>query len=164
MPEPLKSTVAIVTTPQATESVRARLRAGGVRTDQIEVAPMRAEREVSVDRPGSIAIETRWVALGASGGGLLGLLAVVGWTGAVMLAPTALGLLGGACLGALGGAVVSALWSTPAPATRRVVHPYWKVRVTGDASLVARARGLASRTGVALRRMATGAFELPPPR
>lgn len=78
----------------------------------------------------------------------------------VAAGPALLGCLGGAAIGAAVHAGVG-LWRQQGRETvvsRR--RSFWKVRLGGDASLIAKARGLASRTGATIRRVSTGAFEV----
>lgn len=165
MADPLKSTVAIVATPKAMADVRSRLREAGIRTGQVEVAAVRVERESTPDATVPIIVSRRAALLGAGSGAALGLLAVAGWMGLVAFVPATLGALGGGVVGGLLAAMGSVIVAARGVAPTKMTRDYWKIRVLGDASLLARARGLASRSGVTLRRLATDAFEVqvPPP-
>lgn len=165
MADPLKTTVAIVATPKAMEDVRSRLREAGIRTGQVEVAAVRVERESTPDRTVPVLVNRRAALLGAGSGAALGLLLVAGWMGLVAAGPALLGTLGGGLVGGLFAAVGSAVLTAGSVAPTKTTRDYWKIRVLGDANLLARARGLASRSGVTLRRLATDAFEVqvPPP-
>lgn len=147
------------------EDVRARLRDAGIRTGQVEVAAVRVERETTPDRTVPVLVNRRVTLFGAGVGAALGLLLVAGWMGLIAWVPALCGLLGGAAVGALLAATGSAILAARGVAPTKMTRDYWKIRVLGDASLLARARGLASRSGVTLRRLATDAFEVqvPPP-
>ena len=125
---------------------------------------MRVEREVLPDAKVPIVVSRRATLYGAAGGAALGLLLVAGWAGLIAPFPAMCGLLGGAGLGAILTAAASAALTAREVAPTRLRRDYWKIRVLGDATLVGRARGLASRTGQTLRRLTTDAFEVKAPR
>jgi hypothetical protein len=164
MADPLKTTVAIVATPQALEDVRHRLRRSGIRTAEMEVAEMQLERKVMLEGELLPDGTARSLVLAVAGGAAVGVMLVAGWMQVVAAGPALLGCLGGA---AIGGAVhfLIGLWRQQGRETvvsRR--RSFWKVRLGGDATLIAKARGLASRTGATIRRVSTGAFEVAPGR
>lgn len=78
MAGPLKTTVAIVATPQALEDVRHRLRRSGIRTAEMEVAEMQIERKVMLE--GELAPDgtARGLVLAVAGGAAVGMLLVAG--------------------------------------------------------------------------------------
>jgi hypothetical protein len=164
MADPLKTTVAIVANPQALQDVRAHFRRGGIATAEIEVSTMRVERDLEQEDAPAVAFSTRPLVLASAAGGALGALGVAGW----MEVSTALQV----GLGGIGGAVVAlalatfVVWVQSRPVLRTVKQrrDFWKVRVGGDAGLIGKARGLASRSGATLRALDPRAVEVPPSR
>lgn len=164
MADPLKTTVAIVATPAALDDVRHRLRRSGIRTAEMEVAEMQMERKRVLE--GELVPEgaARAILLATAGGAAGGMLVVVGWMQVLAFLPAAFGAVGGAALGAVGYVALIALRGGTGERASAQRRSFWKLRVVGDASLIGKARGLASRTGRTLQRLGSGAFEVPPKR
>lgn len=102
--------------------------------------------------------------LATAAGAATGVLLVVGWMQVLAFWPACFGAVGGAALGAVGFLVGSMLRSGASERTAAHKRSFWRIRVGGDSTLVARARGLASRTGRTILRLGTGAFEVPTKR
>ena len=164
MADPLKTTVAIVATPAALEDVRHRLRRSGIRTAEMEVAEMQLERKLLLEGELVSDGSARTIVLATVAGAAIGVLLVVGWMQVLAFWPACFGAVGGAALGAVGFLVVSTVGGGASERTAAQKRSLWKIRVGGDSTLVAKARGLASSTGQTILRLSTGAFEVPAKR
>ncbi len=156
-------TVAIVATPSALAEVRSTLKRAGVDTQKIEIAEIKLKREVLLPERSPLVFAWRHVALGGIAAFVLAL--TVCSTLDFTVARAAATSLGAVFAGAVLGAVVSVLTSKrvetllpEGPAT--LSRSYWKLRVDADAMAIARAKGIASRTGRTLQALVSGAFEV----
>ncbi len=152
--------MAIVATPDAVGEVRARLLKAGVPQEQVEVAELRVTRHVDRSDRAPLVFVPRHPLLGAALLGAVGLL--IGGARSGLGLELVLAGAGGAVVGAVLGLAASLAQQLAGVGSATVERRFWKVRVEGDATVLARARGLASRTGRTLRRVVTGAFEVKP--